>query len=135
MQQSLKNIRNILIYTFVVALVSVAYFIYAYAVHPIPEERETFLTEMGEGFGKIGLAMLVFIYFRTLLKLLLGQGKLAQRLLPDYIPPIDSSHMNCLLTSVNVMHMYFGIDAIAIMLLVHALIGLPLYSHRLCVAP
>lgn len=77
MQQSLKNIRNILIYAFVIALLSLAYFIYAYSVHPIPEERETFLTGIGEGFGKAGLALSAFIYFRTLLKLLLGQGSLA----------------------------------------------------------
>lgn len=129
MQQSLKNIRNILIYTFVIALVSLAYFIYAYAVHPIPEERETFLTEMGEGFGKIGLALLSFIYFRTLLKLLLGQGKLARRLLPDYTSPIDSSHLNRLLTWMNRTHIYFGIAAIAVILLHISLMGFSRYSH------
>ncbi len=129
MQQSLKNIRNILIYTCVIALVSLVYFIYAYSVHPIPEERETFLTEMGEGFGKIGLAMLVFIYFRTLLKLFLGQGKLAQRLLPDYTSPIDSSQLNRLLTWMNRSHIYFGIAAIAVILLHISLMGFSRYSH------
>ncbi len=131
MQQSLKNIRNILIYTFVIALVSLVYFIYAYSVHPIPEERETFLTEMGEGFGKIGLAMLVFIYFRTLLKLLLGQGELAQRLLPDYTSPMNSSQLNRLLTWMNRTHIYFGIAAIAVILLHISLMGFSRYNHIL----
>jgi len=131
MHQSIKNIRNILIYALVISLVSLAYFIYAYSVHPIPEERETFLTEIGEGFGKAGLALLAFIYFRTLLKLLLGQGKLAQRLLPDYTSPIDSSHLNRLLTWMNRSHIYFGIAAIAVILLHISLMGFSRYSHIL----
>jgi len=131
MHQSIKNIRNILIYALVISLVSLAYFIYAYSVHPIPEERETFLTEIGEGFGKAGLALLAFIYFRTLLKLLLGQGKLAQRLLPDYTSPIDSSHLNHLLTWMNRSHIYFGIAAIAVILLHISLMGFSRYSHIL----
>lgn len=131
MQQSLRNIKNILIYTFIVLLVSLAYFIYAYSVHPIPEEHETFLTEMGEGFGKFGLALLIFIYFRTLLKLLLGQGKLAQRLLPDYTSPIDSSHLNRLLTWMNRTHIYVGIATIAIILLHISMMGFSRYSHIL----
>ena len=131
MHQSIKNIRNILIYALVISLVSLAYFIYAYSVHPIPEERETFLTEIGEGFGKAGLALLAFIYFRTLLKLLLGQGRLAQRLLPDYTSPIDSSHLNRLLTWMNRSHIYFGIAAIAVILLHISLMGFSRYSHIL----
>lgn len=131
MQQSLKNIRNILIYAAVIALLSLMYFIYAYSVHPIPEERETFLTEIGEGFGKIGLALLVFIYFRTFLKLWLGQGKLAQRLLPDYTPAIQSAALNRLLIWLNRTHIYFGIAAVAIILLHLSMMGFSRYSHIL----
>ena len=131
MQQSLKNIRNILLYTAVISLISLAYFIYAYSVHPIPEERETFLTEIGEGFGKAGLALLVFIYFRTLLKLVLGQGKLAQRLLPDYIAPLESSQLNRLLIWLNRTHIYFGIAAVAVILLHIGMMGFSRYSHIL----
>lgn len=131
MQQSLKNIRNILIYALVIALLSLAYFIYAYSVHPIPEERETFLTGIGEGFGKAGLALLSFIYCRTFLKLLLGQGSLAQRLLPDYTSPINSSALNRLLTWMNRTHIYVGIAAIAVILLHLSLMGFSRYSHIL----
>jgi len=131
MQQSIKNIRNILVYTVIVSLVSVIYFIYAYSVHEIPEERETFLTEIGEFFGKIGLGLLSFIYFRTVLKLVLGQGKLAQRLLPDYVSPVNSSALNKLLTWMNRTHIYFGIVTVAVILLHISLMGFSRYSHIL----
>ncbi len=131
MNQSIKNLPGILIYTVTVALISLIYFMYAYSVYPIPDERETFLTEIGEGFGKIGLSLLLFIYFRTLLKLALGQGKLAQRLLPDYVPPVDSSTLKRLLAWLNRTHIYFGIAAVAIILLHIAMMGFSRYSHIL----
>jgi hypothetical protein len=74
MQESPKNIRSILLYTIIISLISLVYFFYAYSAYPIPEERETFLTEMGESFGNIGLGLLVLIYFRTVLKLALSIG-------------------------------------------------------------
>ncbi len=87
----IKNFKGILIYTATVLLVSVVYFIYAYNVYPPIEERETFLSEIGEGFGEIGLWALLFIYARTLLKLLMGKDALAKRILPDYSPPAAAS--------------------------------------------
>lgn len=131
MQQPLKNILNILIYTLVISLVSVVYFIYAYSVYPVPEERETFLVKIGEVFGMIGLTVLSFIYFRTFLKLMLGQGKLAQRLLPDYTSPINSSTLNRLMTWMNRTHIYFGIAAVAIILLHISMMGFSRYNHIL----
>ncbi|GJL74191.1 MAG TPA: hypothetical protein PKM20_06365 [Nitrosomonas sp.] len=131
MQQSVKNIRHILIYAATVSLISLIYFIYAYSVHSIPEARETFLSEIGEGFGKAGLGLLAFIYFRTFMKLVLGQGKLAQRLLPDYVPPVNSSVLNRLLVWMNRTHVYFGIAAIALILLHISLMGFSRYSHIL----
>ncbi|SET01678.1 hypothetical protein SAMN05216326_10963 [Nitrosomonas marina] len=131
MQQSIKNIRNILIYTASVSLISLVYFIYAYSSYPVPEERETFLSEVGEFFGKTGLGLLGFIYLRTVLKLMLGQGKLAQRLLPDYQPPVHSSALEQLLAWMNRTHVYFGIAAIAVMLLHISLMDISRYSHIL----
>jgi len=66
-----------------------------------------------------------------LLKLALGQGKLAQRLLPDYVPPINSSHLNRLLTWMNRTHIYIGIATIAIILLHITMMGFSRYSHIL----
>lgn len=131
MQRSISNIRTILIYAVTVMLISLFYFIYANTVHPIPEERETALTEMGEFFGKVGLGLLSFIYFRTFLKLVLGQGKLAQRLLPDYAPPVNSSTLNNLLAWLNRTHVYFGIVAVAVILLHISMMGFSRYSHIL----
>lgn len=129
MWQSLKPIKEILIYTAFIFLASLIYFIYAYSVFPAVEEKETFMTEIGEGFGNAGLAILIFIYFRTLLKLMLGEGKLAKRLLPDYSPLIDSSLLNQLLGVLNRTHVFVGIAAIAIILLHIALMGFSRYAH------
>ena len=82
-----KSLKGILIYTAIVLFVSIVYFVYAYTAYPPIPERETFLSEAGEGFGEVGLWALLFIYARTLLKLVMGKGALAKRLLPDYSPP------------------------------------------------
>lgn len=131
MRQSLKPIKGILIYTAVMVTASLAYFLYAYSVYPAIEEKETFLSEIGEGFGNIGLAALAFIYFRTFLKLVLGKGKLAQRLLPDYTLPLDSPLLNQLLGFLNRTHVYVGIATVAIILLHIAMMGFSEYMHIL----
>lgn len=131
MRQSLKNLRNILTYTAVIAAISAVYFIYAYSILSIPAERETFLTEAGELFGKVGLGLLAFIYFRTALKLVLGQGKLAQRLLPDYVSPVNASVLNALLVWLNRTHIYFGMAAVAVILMHIVLMDFSRFSHIL----
>jgi len=70
---------------------SLAYFIYAFLVYPPVKGSETFISEVGEGFGEIGLFALLFIYGSTVLKLVMGEGKLSRRLLPDYTPPTAAS--------------------------------------------
>lgn len=131
MSQSLKNIKGILVYTAVLFVISAVYFLYAYSVYPVVEERETFLTEIGEGFGEIGLAALLFIYFHAVLKLVLGKGEMAQRLLPDYVPPVNSSGLNQLLGFLNRTHVYVGIATVAIILLHISMMGFSRYSHIL----
>ena len=59
------------------------YFIYAYTMYPATPENETFLSEIAEGFGTLGLWGLLFIYGRTVLKLLIGKCTLVKRLLPE----------------------------------------------------
>jgi hypothetical protein len=95
----------------------VAYFIYAYTVYPASEERETFLSEIGEGFGVLGLWGLTFIYGRTILKLIMGKGPLAKRLIPDYTAPITVSIFQRLLNLLNKTHIHLGIATIAVILL------------------
>jgi len=120
-----KSIRDFLIYTVIVLIISVVYFVYAYTVYPPVPERETFLTEIGEGFGEVGLWALLFIYARTLLKLLMGKGKLANRLLPDYSPPTISIFQQ-LLGVLNRTHVYVGVATVAVIILHIVLMRVPM---------
>ena len=95
-------------------------------MYPPAEEHETFLTEIGEGFGEIGLSLLLFIYSRTLIKLLLGKGAMAKRILPEYSPPIDANLFNKLIHFLDRTHVYFGIAAVAIIILHISLMGIPM---------
>ena len=83
------GLKKVLIFTVVIFTLSTAYYLYALFLYPTVEESETFLSEICECFGEIGLWLLLFIYFRTLIKLLLGKGALSKRILPDYALPID----------------------------------------------
>ena len=121
-----KGIKGILIYTAIVLFISVVYFIYAYTVYPPTPERETFLSEIGEGFGEIGLWALCFIYARTLLKIVMGKGAIAKRILPDYSPPASASYFHQLLGFLNRTHVYVGIATVAVILLHIALMGVPM---------
>lgn len=120
-----KSLRDFFIYTVIVLIVSIVYFIYAYTVYPPIPERETFLSEIGESFGEIGLWALLFIYARTLLKLVMGKGKLANRLLPDYSPPTLSG-LQQLLGFLNRTHIYVGVATVAVIILHIALMGVPM---------
>lgn len=121
-----KGIKGILIYTVMILIISVVYFIYAYTVYPPMPERETFLSEIGEGFGEIGLWALCFIYARTLLKIIMGKGAIAKRVLPDYSPPATASYFHQLLGFLNRTHVYVGIATVAVILLHIALMGVPM---------
>ncbi len=87
-----KELKKILIFTLVTVVASLAYFMHARSLYPPTPERETFLSELGEGIGEIGLWLLIFIYARTALKLLLGKGAISRRLLPEYDSPINASY-------------------------------------------
>ena len=121
-----SGFKKIVVFTVLVLLVSIGYFIYAQSVYPPTPERETFLTEIGEGVGEVGLWLLVFIYFRTALKLFLGKGAIARRLLPEYTAPVDASLFKKLMIFLDSTHVYFGIASVAIILLHIVLMGVPL---------
>ncbi len=122
----IKSIKGILIYTATVSIASILYFVYAYTTYPPIPERETFLSKVGEGFGEVGLWALLFIYARTILKLVMGKGALAKRLLPDYTTPSSASVFKNLLGFLNRTHVYVGIATVAVILLHIALMGLPM---------
>jgi len=122
----IKSIKGILIYAAIVMGASIVYFVYAYMMYPPIPERETLLSEIGEGFGEVGLWALLFIYARTLLKLLVGKGTLATRILPDYSPSATASIFQPLLGLLDRTHVYVGIATVAIILLHIALMGMPM---------
>ena len=123
----IRSIRGVLVYTAVVLSVSLVYFAYVYTTYPQVPENETFLSEIGEGFGEAGLWALLFIYARTLLKLIVARGPIARRLLPDYSPPATAPGMHHLLTFLDRTHVYIGIGAVAVILLHIGLMGLHMH--------
>ncbi len=120
----IKSVKGVLIYTGIVLFVSIVYFIYAYTMYPPTPERETFLSEIGEGFGEAGLWALLIIYARTVLKLAIGKDSFIKRLLPDDAPLPGASIPKRLLGFLNRTHVYVGIAAVAIILLHIALVGM-----------
>lgn len=120
----MKKFKHLLLFTGSVFLISLGYFLSIYPNRPEDPEHETFLHEMGEVFGTLGVWALVIIYGRTLVKLTVGQGGLAQRLVPDEydvsaIPPFKT-----FLNFLNSTHVYVGTAAIAVILLHIAMVGL-----------
>jgi len=122
----IKSIKGILIYTAIVLVASIVYFAYAYTTYPPTPERETFLSEIGEGFGEVGLWALLFIYARSVLKLVVGKGAFAKRILPDYSPHATASIFHQLLGFLNRTHVYVGIATVAIILMHIVLMGVPM---------
>ncbi len=121
------ELKKILVFTTATVVLSVGYYIYISIKYPPIPEHETFLSELGEGIGEIGLWLLLFIYARTALKLALGKGALSKRILPDYASPIDASLFQRLIRFLDRTHIYFGIGAVATILLHIALLGLPMH--------
>ena len=120
---SFTYLKKLLLYTSIVLIISVLYFVYAYTMYPASQESETFLSEIGEGFGVLGAWGIIFIYGRTVLKLLMGKGPLAKRLIPDYSAPIAVSIFQRLLNFLNITHVYFGIATIMVILVHILLVG------------
>ena len=121
----MKGIKGVIIFSVIAFLLSLAYFIYAYnTFSPIPEQ-EDYLSEIGEEFGEVGMWALLFIYVRTLLKLLFGKGAMARRLLPDYSPDVSLSPIQPLLGFLDRTHVYVGITTLAIILLHIFMMGIP----------
>ncbi len=121
------GLKKIIVFTAVTIVVSLGYYIYARSLYPATPERETFLTEIGEGFGEFGLWLLLFIYARTGIKLLLGKGAISKRILPEYSPPLDAKPFQSLIGLLDRTHVYFGIGAVAIIILHIALMGVPMH--------
>lgn len=122
-----RELKKILAFTAAISLLSLGYYIFlAFSYPPVPE-NETWLSELGEGIGEIGLWLLLFIYGRTAVKLALGKGALAKRILPEYSAPIDAGLSRRLIRFLDRTHIYFGIAAVAVICLHIALMGIPMH--------
>jgi len=86
--------------------------------------EETFLEEIGEGFGVLGLVALALIYGRTVLKLSLGKGGFAQRIIPMEYTDVGLPFLKRMLRFLNKTHLYVGIMAVATICLHVSLMGL-----------
>ena len=120
----MQKLKNILIFTASVFLASLGYFLAIYPNRPEDPEHETFLHEIGEVFGTFGIWALVIIYGRTLVKLAVGRGGLAQRLVPDEYDISAITPFKTLLNFLNSTHVFVGVAAIAAILLHIAMVGL-----------
>jgi hypothetical protein len=87
-----KGLKTFFAYSMAVLVLSVLYYAFLLSSYPAPAERETLLTEVGEGVGEVALWMFVFIYTRTILKFVMGKGPLARRLLPNYTAPVSTGY-------------------------------------------
>ena len=121
------ELRKILFFTLATVLISIGYYLFISAKYPAIEEHETILFEIGEGLGEIALWLVIFIYLRTLLKVVLGKGGVSKRLLPSYSSPVDARYFKTLITYLDRTHIYFGIAAIAVSLLHVVMVGLPMH--------
>ncbi len=121
-----KGIKGVIIFTVITFAVSLGYGLYVYNIYPPVAENETFWGEVGEAFGEAGLWGLVFIYARTLMKLLLGKGRIAQRLLPDYSPQLSIPLFDTALGLLNKTHVFVGIATLAVIFLHISMMGVPM---------
>jgi len=120
----MKKLKNLLLFTASVFLLSLGYFLAIYPNRPEDPEHETFLRDLGEVFGTFGIWALAIIYGRTLLKLAFGQGGFVQRLVQDEYAVSTIPPFKTLLKFLNRTHVYVGIAAIAVILLHIAMVGL-----------
>jgi len=120
----MKKLKHLLQFTACVFLTSLVYFLAIYPNRAEDPEHETFLHEIGEVFGTLGVWALAIIYGRTLVKLAFGEGGLAQRLVPQEYAVPALSPFKALLNLLNRTHVFVGVAAIAVILLHIAMVGL-----------
>ncbi|MEH6579744.1 MAG: hypothetical protein V7731_22025 [Amphritea sp.] len=118
--------QKLLVYTFAAVLVSSAYSVYVLAVQSVGPHQETWLSEVGEVFGELGIWMFAVIYGRTLLKLSLGKGSPLQRVLPDFSLAPTMSWLKKGLVYLNRTHNYVGIATICTIGIHLVLVGFPM---------
>ncbi len=110
----MRKLKGWVIFTTVVFLLSLAYFVAVYNTYAGHQEEETVFSEIGEGLGGVGLIALAIIYGRTLLKLSLGKGTFGQRLLPEFADDLTRPFLKNVLNFLNKTHLHVGVVAVAL---------------------
>ncbi|HIJ95915.1 MAG TPA: hypothetical protein HPP94_09300 [Desulfuromonadales bacterium] len=121
MQGKLDTKQGLIPFTIVLTIFSSLYFMYLYQGHQPTPESETFLKELGEGLGSLGLYVMAIIYGRSLLKILLNEGTMLQRFIPVVYQDISITMSRRLLTVLNRYHKHVGATSVGL-LLGHALL-------------
>ncbi len=123
---ALRSLKNFIIYSIGITVVSVAYYVYAYLVYPPIAENETWISEIGEEFGEVALFGLVLIYGRTAIKLLLSKTA-EYKPLPNHAI-IDGAKglLGVVLLLLNKTHIYVGFATVTLILLHIAMSGIPM---------
>ncbi len=117
-------LRRLIGFSAAIFAIAIGYYIYVISTQSPSHVRETFLTEIGESIGEIAMWTLLAIYFRTVVKLVLGKGALSRRLLPDYATPPAGAYLKRGLMFLDRTHIYLGAAAVALILMHIALMGL-----------
>lgn len=117
-------LKRLIIYTVGIFLASSTYYFYIVFFSPQPAVNETFLTEVGEGFGEAAMWVFIAIYIRTVLKLIMGKGPISRRLLPNYTMPAAVTPLKRIMVHLDKTHVYFGVAGLALALVHIAFVGL-----------
>lgn len=111
----INPIRGLFPFTIVVVGLSALLFLYLYLGKEPTAEVHGFRKEFAEGLGKVGLCALAIIYGRSVLKLILNEGTLLERIIPDEHVDLSRSAFHKLLAFLNHAHKHVGAAAIVIM--------------------
>ena len=107
-------LRGLVPFAIIVTGLSGLLFFYLYLGHqPIPEAHGL-KSEIAEVFGTVGLWALVVIYGRSLIKIILNDGNLMQRFIPNEYHDLSQSASRKFLTMLNRTHKYVGAVAIVV---------------------
>jgi preprotein translocase subunit YajC len=121
----MKSNKGLVIFAVCTFLVSFVYFLSIYSPHAVHTEHETWLSEIGEGFGVVGLWGLLVIYGRTIFKLALHRGKMLQRFVPDDLFDPAMSLGRKILYFLTRTHPFVGVAVIAAIFLHASLVKIP----------
>ena len=116
----MAKVKQLLIFTGILALLCGIYVLNAPPQTPLP--HNTWRHEVGELLGSAAVWLFVVIYGRTALKILLRQGALLDRLLPEGAWDNSSPRAKKLLSFLNTTHPFVGV-ATVLLILCHALLG------------